>query len=157
MSSKDASTVPAPSCATLTERVVAPDLEREAQSGSVPISAGLTPEFALGDAMVEQQAKAVLAEDMQLCPTANRGQRELVFPDWLDRRIRRSVARKCATVHEVLGWIIAGGLALVTVAKHSVTPVAYLLLAGFARPRAAETELLEAELRRASLRKYPAE
>jgi len=50
----------------------------------------------------------------------------------------------------VLGWIIVGGLGMATVATLFITPVAYLLLAGLARPRMAETQLLEAELRGAA-------
>jgi HAE1 family hydrophobic/amphiphilic exporter-1 len=57
-----------------------------------------------------------------------------------------------AEAREVLGWIIVGGLGLATLATLYITPVAYLLLAGFARPRVAEMELLEAELRSASRR-----
>ncbi len=37
-----------------------------------------------------------------------------------------------------LGWIIVGGLGMATLATLYVTPVAYLLLAGLVRPRAAE-------------------
>jgi hypothetical protein len=49
-----------------------------------------------------------------------------------------------------MGWIIVGGLGMATVATLFITPVAYLLLAGLARPRMAETQLLEAELRGAA-------
>lgn len=51
-----------------------------------------------------------------------------------------------AEAREVLGWIIVGGLGLATLATLFVTPVAYLLLAGLARPRAAEGARLDAEL-----------
>jgi HAE1 family hydrophobic/amphiphilic exporter-1 len=52
-----------------------------------------------------------------------------------------------AEAREVLGWIIVGGLGLATLATLYVTPVAYLLLAGLARSRAAETQMLHDELR----------
>ena len=45
-----------------------------------------------------------------------------------------------------LGWIIVGGLGMATLATLYVTPVAYLLLAGLVRPRAAETARLAQEL-----------
>jgi len=45
-----------------------------------------------------------------------------------------------------LGWIIVGGLGMATLATLYVTPVAYLLLAGLVRPRAAETARLAREL-----------
>ena len=54
--SRDGLMVPVSSFATLTERAVAPELGREAQRRSVPISASLTPDFALGAAMTEMQA-----------------------------------------------------------------------------------------------------
>jgi HAE1 family hydrophobic/amphiphilic exporter-1 len=260
--------VPVSSFATLTERAVAPELGREAQRRSVPISAGLTPEFALGDALVELQAKAdaALKEDMRLVPLAEaatlgetssgllltfaialavvflvlaaqfesfvsavivmatvplglacaifallltggslnvysqiglvllvgimakNGILIVEFADQLRERgaTVRAAIEEAATVRlrpvmmtmvatvlgglplvlaqgagaearEVLGWIIVGGLGLATVATLYVTPVAYLLLAGFARPRAAEKELLEAELRGLSPRDHPAQ
>jgi HAE1 family hydrophobic/amphiphilic exporter-1 len=62
-----------------------------------------------------------------------------------------------AEAREVLGWIIVGGLGMATVATLYITPVAYLLLAGFARSRAAETALLTKELRDISARRHPAE
>lgn len=60
------------SFATLTERPVAPELGRESQSRSVPISASLTPDFPLGAALAEVQALAddLLAENMRLVPMA---------------------------------------------------------------------------------------
>ncbi|MHC5307938.1 efflux RND transporter permease subunit [Bartonella sp. LJL80] len=45
-----------------------------------------------------------------------------------------------------LGWVIVGGLGLATVATLYVTPVAYLLLGRFVRPRAEEEARLEKEL-----------
>jgi HAE1 family hydrophobic/amphiphilic exporter-1 len=50
--------VPVSSFATLTERAVAPELGRESQQRAVPITAGLTPDLALGDALAEMQAMA---------------------------------------------------------------------------------------------------
>jgi len=57
-----------------------------------------------------------------------------------------------AEAREALGWMIVGGLGLATVATLYLTPVAYLLLAGLARPRAAETARLAEELDAARLR-----
>ena len=45
-----------------------------------------------------------------------------------------------------LGWVIVGGLGLATLATLFVTPVAYLLLARFSTPKAAEQARLEREL-----------
>jgi len=49
-----------------------------------------------------------------------------------------------------LGWVIVGGLGLATVATLYITPVVYLTLARFIRPRAAEQLALEHELSSAS-------
>ncbi len=57
----------------------------------------------------------------------------------------------------MLGWIIVGGLGLATLATLYITPVAYLLLAGLSKPKAAEAERLRRELREASRRAEPAE
>ncbi len=54
-----------------------------------------------------------------------------------------------AEAREALGWVMVGGLGLAMALTLFVTPVIYLLLAGLARPRAAETERLAAELARA--------
>ncbi|GAB1362161.1 hypothetical protein MASR1M32_13970 [Rhodobacter sp.] len=54
-----------------------------------------------------------------------------------------------AEAREVLGWIIVGGLGLATLATLYITPVAYLLLAGLARPRSHEQNLLDQEMRAA--------
>ena len=62
-----------------------------------------------------------------------------------------------AEAREVLGWIIVGGLGAATLATLYVTPVAYLLLAGLARSRAAEAELLQTELASVTNRHRPAE
>jgi HAE1 family hydrophobic/amphiphilic exporter-1 len=45
-----------------------------------------------------------------------------------------------------IGWVIFGGLGLATLFTLFLTPVVYLLLAGFARPRAHQSERLEQEL-----------
>jgi HAE1 family hydrophobic/amphiphilic exporter-1 len=47
---------------------------------------------------------------------------------------------------QALGWIVVGGLGMATVVTLFVTPVAFLLLAGFGKTRSADAELLEAEL-----------
>jgi HAE1 family hydrophobic/amphiphilic exporter-1 len=51
-----------------------------------------------------------------------------------------------AEAREALGWVIVGGLGLATVLTLFLTPVAYLLLAGFSKPRAEESQRLEMEL-----------
>ena len=65
-------TVPMSSFVTLEERAVAPELEREGQNRSVEISAGLTPQLALGDALaqVEDLAGDVLSEENRVVPLA---------------------------------------------------------------------------------------
>ncbi|EJF89243.1 efflux RND transporter permease subunit [Bartonella tamiae] len=45
-----------------------------------------------------------------------------------------------------LGWVIVGGLGLATIATLYVTPVAYMLLARFIKPKAEEAERLNQEL-----------
>ncbi|MFJ7354993.1 efflux RND transporter permease subunit [Phyllobacterium sp. NPDC097923] len=45
-----------------------------------------------------------------------------------------------------LGWVIVGGLGLATASTLFLTPVAYLLLAGFSKPKAEEEARLEREL-----------
>jgi hydrophobic/amphiphilic exporter-1 (mainly G- bacteria), HAE1 family len=49
-----------------------------------------------------------------------------------------------------LGWVIVGGLGLATIATLFLTPVAYLLLAGFSRQRSAEEARLRSELSEAA-------
>ncbi len=255
--SNDGQMVPVSSFATLSERAVAPELGREAQRRSVPITAGLTPEIDLGTALTEMQALAddLLAEDMRLVPLAEaatlgetssgltitfgialavvflvlsaqfesfvsaaivmatvplglacavyallltggslnvysqiglvllvgimakNGILIVEFADQLRERgrtvreaieeativrLRPVMMTMIATVlgglplvlaqgagaeaREVLGWIIVGGLGLATLATLYVTPVAYLLFAGFARSRAAESEMLWEEI-----------
>jgi HAE1 family hydrophobic/amphiphilic exporter-1 len=51
-----------------------------------------------------------------------------------------------AEARESIGWIVVGGLGFATVFTLFLTPVAYMLIARFARARATETELLRAEL-----------
>jgi HAE1 family hydrophobic/amphiphilic exporter-1 len=51
-----------------------------------------------------------------------------------------------AEARHALGWVIVGGLGLATLLTLFVTPVAYLALARFSKPRAAETARLEREL-----------
>ena len=58
--SRDGKMVPISSFVSLEERAVAPELNREAQMRSVPITAGLTPDLALGDAL--EQLKTIAAE-----------------------------------------------------------------------------------------------
>ncbi|PWR02689.1 multidrug transporter AcrB [Meridianimarinicoccus roseus] len=64
--------VPMSTFVTLEERAVAPELDRENQSRSVEISAGLTPQMALGDALaeVEQLAAPILQENNRIIPLA---------------------------------------------------------------------------------------
>lgn len=45
-----------------------------------------------------------------------------------------------------IGWVVFGGLGLAAVATLFVTPALYILIAGWAKPRAHETQALEAEL-----------
>jgi HAE1 family hydrophobic/amphiphilic exporter-1 len=51
-----------------------------------------------------------------------------------------------AEAREALGWVIVGGLGLATLSTLYLTPVAYLLLAGFSKPRAEEETQLMKEL-----------
>ena len=48
-----------------------------------------------------------------------------------------------------LGWVIVGGLGIATVSTLFLTPIAYSLLARFAKPRVAEEQRLERELEEA--------
>ncbi|WP_093119162.1 efflux RND transporter permease subunit [Salinihabitans flavidus] len=70
--SGDGKMVPMSSFVTLEERAVAPELDREGQNRSVEISAGLTPELALGDALSEVRGMAdeILAEQNRIVPLA---------------------------------------------------------------------------------------
>jgi len=51
---------------------------------------------------------------------------------------------------EALGWIIVGGLGIATISTLFLTPVIYMLLARFARPRVAEEQRLAKELAEAA-------
>ncbi|HEX2255676.1 MAG TPA: efflux RND transporter permease subunit, partial [Afifellaceae bacterium] len=51
-----------------------------------------------------------------------------------------------AEARQALGWIVVGGLGLATVITLFVTPVAFLLLARFGKPRSAESDRLASEL-----------
>ncbi|TPW29546.1 efflux RND transporter permease subunit [Pararhizobium mangrovi] len=51
-----------------------------------------------------------------------------------------------AEAREALGWVIVGGLGFASVLTLFLTPVAYLLLAGFSKPRASEEARLRREL-----------
>ena len=253
----DGQLVPLSSFVTLTERAVAPELGREAQSRAVPLSATLTPDFALGDALAEVQALAagLLPQDVRLVPMAEaatlgesasglwvtfaialavvflvlaaqfesfvsavivmatvplglacavfallmtggslnvysqiglvllvgimakNGILIVEFADQLreqGRTVRQAIEEAAvvrlrpvmmtmiatvlggvplvladgagAEAREVLGWVIVGGLGAATLATLYITPVAYLLLAGLSRHRAAEAARLEDEL-----------
>jgi len=68
----DGQMVPLSSFVTLEERAVAPELNREGQNRSVEISAGLTPDLSLGDALAQVQALApeVLSDVNRIVPLA---------------------------------------------------------------------------------------
>ena len=68
----DGRIVPMSTIATLTESAIAPSLPREARSRAVTITAGLTPELPLRQAMQEldRLAQPLLSEDMRLMPLA---------------------------------------------------------------------------------------
>jgi HAE1 family hydrophobic/amphiphilic exporter-1 len=51
-----------------------------------------------------------------------------------------------AEARQALGWIIVGGLGFAAVSTLFLTPVAYLLIARFSKPKAHEAERLESEL-----------
>jgi HAE1 family hydrophobic/amphiphilic exporter-1 len=57
-----------------------------------------------------------------------------------------------AEARAALGWVVVGGLGLSVLFTLFLTPVAYLALARFGKPRAAEAERLEAELAAAEAR-----
>ena len=56
-----------------------------------------------------------------------------------------------------LGWIIVGGLGFAAVMTLYLTPIAYLILARFSKPKAEEEARLRRELEAADLRPAPAE
>jgi HAE1 family hydrophobic/amphiphilic exporter-1 len=51
-----------------------------------------------------------------------------------------------AEARQALGWIVVGGLGFAAIITLFVTPVAFLLLARFSKPRSAEAERLASEL-----------
>lgn len=55
-----------------------------------------------------------------------------------------------AEARVALGWVIVGGLGLATIATLFVTPVAYLLLGRFTKPKVEEEARLEREMARAA-------
>jgi hydrophobic/amphiphilic exporter-1 (mainly G- bacteria), HAE1 family len=55
-----------------------------------------------------------------------------------------------------LGWIMVGGLGFAAIATLFLTPVAYLLLARFSKPKVAEEERLNRELAEAGVVPKPA-
>jgi hydrophobic/amphiphilic exporter-1 (mainly G- bacteria), HAE1 family len=54
-----------------------------------------------------------------------------------------------AEAREALGWVIVGGLGLATISTLYLTPVAYLLLAPFSKPKVEEERRLVRELEEA--------
>ena len=72
LQSTDGRIVPMSSIATVQEQAISPSLPREARSRSVTVTASLSPEFALRDAMTEMQslAEPLLENDMRLLPLA---------------------------------------------------------------------------------------
>ncbi len=68
----DGTMVPLSSFVSLQERAVAPELAREDQNRSVEISASLTPDFALGDALAELRRLApdTLGDENRIVPLA---------------------------------------------------------------------------------------
>jgi HAE1 family hydrophobic/amphiphilic exporter-1 len=257
MRSATGQTAPISSFVRLEERAVAPELGRESQQRAVPITAGLTPEMPLGQALAEVEALAAetlppgarivpLAEAATLDETgsgllltfgfailivflvlaaqfesfvsaiivmstvplglacaifallltgsslnvysqiglvllvgimAKNGILIVEFANQLreqGRDVRRAISEGAvirlrpvmmtmistviggvplilssgagAEAREALGWVIVGGLGLSTVVTLYLTPVAYLLLARFTTPQAAEEARLRREL-----------
>ena len=253
----DGQMVPISTFVRLEERAVAPELGRETQLRSVQISAGLTPQLALGDALAQVQALAdeVLPEDSRIVPLAEAAtlnetsagllitfgfailivflvlsaqfesfvsavivmatvplglacaifalaltggslnvysqiglvllvgimaKNGILIVEFANQlrdagasvrdaitdatviRLRPVMMTMASTVlggvplilsqgagaeaREALGWIIVGGLGLATVSTLYLTPVAYLLLAGFTTPKAEEENRLAREL-----------
>ena len=252
--------VPMASFVRLTEEAVAPELGREGQQRAVEITASLTPELALGDALarVEAVGEEVLAEENRIVPLAEAatldqtnagilavfgfaiavvflvlsaqfesfvsavvvmatvplglacaafallftgqslnvysqiglimligimakngilivefanqrretgsGVRDAIL-DAATIRLRPVMMTMTSTVlgglplilssgagaeaRSALGWVIVGGLGLATLATLYLTPVAYLLLARFSKPRSEEARRLTRELEEA--------
>ncbi|NND89588.1 MAG: efflux RND transporter permease subunit [Granulosicoccus sp.] len=72
LKTSDGRIVPMSTIATLSETAIAPSLPRESRSRAVTITAGLTPELPLREAMQEldRLATPLLAQDMRLIPLA---------------------------------------------------------------------------------------
>ncbi|MFK8082358.1 MAG: efflux RND transporter permease subunit [Granulosicoccus sp.] len=72
LQTSDGRIVPMSSIATLREQAIAPSLPREVRSRAVTITAGLTPDFALRDALneLENLAEPLMQPDMRLIPLA---------------------------------------------------------------------------------------
>ena len=72
LKTSDGRIVPMSTIATVKEQAIAASLPREARSRAVTITAGLTPEFSLRDAMNELQslAEPVMQADMRIIPLA---------------------------------------------------------------------------------------
>jgi len=68
----DGTMVPMSSFVSLQERAIAPELGREGQNRSVEITASLTPQFALGDALTEVRrlSEDILAQENRIVPLA---------------------------------------------------------------------------------------
>jgi HAE1 family hydrophobic/amphiphilic exporter-1 len=254
---QDGQMVPLSAFVTLEERAIAPELNREGQNRSVEISAGLTPELALGDALaqVEDIAQEILAPENRIVPLAEAATLDqtsagilitfgfailvvflvlaaqfesfvsaivvmatvplglacaaiamlltgqslnvysqiglvmligimakngILIVEFANQlrddgqsvrdaiygastiRLRPVMMTMISTVlggvplvlsfgagaeaREALGWVIVGGLGLATLSTLYLTPVAYLLLAGFSATRAGERQRLEDEL-----------
>ncbi|KKB84153.1 multidrug transporter AcrB [Devosia limi DSM 17137] len=62
-----------------------------------------------------------------------------------------------AEARSALGWVMVGGLSFAAISTLYLTPVAYLLLARFSKPKAAEEARLERELDAANAAPEPAE
>ncbi|MGI1663691.1 efflux RND transporter permease subunit [Palleronia sp. KMU-117] len=254
---RDGQMVPLSAFVTLEERAIAPELNREGQNRSVEISAGLTPDLALGDALAQVEALAaeVLAEENRIVPLAEAATLDqtsagllvtfgfailvvflvlaaqfesfisaivvmatvplglacaaialqltgqslnvysqiglvmligimakngILIVEFANQlrdqgqsvrdaiygastiRLRPVMMTMISTVlggvplvlsfgagaeaREALGWVIVGGLGLATLSTLFLTPVAYLLLAGFSSTKAGEQKRLEEEL-----------
>ena len=263
----DGKMVPISTFITLTERAVAPELGREAQMRAVPVTAGLTPDLPLGEALQEVRALAaeILPDNSRILPLAEAAtlgetssgllvtfgfallivllvlaaqfesfvsaiivmatvplglacavfalvltggslnvysqiglvllvgimaKNGILIVEFANQlrdegqsvrqaienasiiRLRPVMMTMVATVlgglplifafgagaeaRAVLGWIIVGGLGLATVATLYLTPVAYLLLAGLSKPKAAEAARLHRELSAAAKARPPA-
>jgi HAE1 family hydrophobic/amphiphilic exporter-1 len=253
----DGQMVPLSTFVRLEERAIAPELNREGQNRSVEISAGLTPDLALGDALAQVEALAdeVLADENRIVPLAEAATLDqtsagilltfgfailvvflvlaaqfesfisaivvmatvplglacaafalqltgqslnvysqiglvmligimakngILIVEFANQlrdegksvydaiygastiRLRPVMMTMISTVlggvplvlsfgagaeaREALGWVIVGGLGLATLSTLFLTPVAYLLLAGFSTTKAGERKRLEEEL-----------